>query len=60
MGKLEAGYKNFKIGALIQETRVEKGLKQEQLGEKWAQQNHIYLKLKTILKKFGFQHFRKL
>jgi ribosome-binding protein aMBF1 (putative translation factor) len=31
---LEAGYENFKIGALIQEARVEKGLTQEQLAEK--------------------------
>lgn len=32
--ELEAGYENFKIGALIHEARVEKGLTQEQLAEK--------------------------
>lgn len=32
--KLEAGYETFKIGALIQEARLEKGLTQEELAEK--------------------------
>ena len=31
--KLEAGYENFKIGALIYEARREKGLSQEELAE---------------------------
>src|SRR3989339_80275 len=31
---LEAGYENFKIGALIQDTRLEMGMTQEQLAEK--------------------------
>ncbi len=32
--ELEAGYKNFKIGALIHEARLKKGLTQEELAEK--------------------------
>ena len=32
--QLEAGYENFKIGALIHEARLEKGLTQEELAEK--------------------------
>ena len=32
--ELEAGYENFKMGALIQETRIEMGMTQEQLAEK--------------------------
>lgn len=32
--ELEAGYENFKIGALIHEARLEKGLTQEELAEK--------------------------
>ena len=32
--KLEAGYENFKVGALLYEARLEKGLTQEQLAEK--------------------------
>ena len=31
---LEAGYENFKIGTLIQDTRLEMGMTQEQLAEK--------------------------
>ena len=33
-GKLEAGYEIFKIGALLQEARLEKGLTQEELAER--------------------------
>ena len=32
--KLEAGYENFKIGALLQEARLEKGLTQLELADK--------------------------
>ena len=32
--KFEAGYKNFKIGALLYEARLEKGLTQSELAEK--------------------------
>ena len=32
--ELEAGYENFKMGALIHDTRLEMGMTQEQLAEK--------------------------
>lgn len=32
--KLDAGYETFKIGAMIQEARLEKGLTQEELAKK--------------------------
>ena len=32
--ELEAGYENFKIGALLYEARCEKGLTQKELAEK--------------------------
>ncbi len=32
--ELEAGFENFKIGALLHEARLEKGLTQEELAEK--------------------------
>ena len=32
--ELETGYENFKIGALINDARLEKGMTQEQLAEK--------------------------
>ena len=31
---LEAGYDNFKIGALIHDARIEKGMTQQELAEK--------------------------
>lgn len=34
LDQLEAGYQNFKIGALIHQARLERGLTQEQLAEK--------------------------
>ena len=37
--QLEAGYQNFKIGALIQEARIEKGLTQEELADKVGKQH---------------------
>jgi ribosome-binding protein aMBF1 (putative translation factor) len=47
---LEAGYENFKIGVLIHEARLEKGMTQEQLAE-----NHIFRKLKITLKRLDFR-----
>ncbi|MBW8051447.1 MAG: helix-turn-helix transcriptional regulator [Cytophagales bacterium] len=32
--KLEAGYEEFKLGALIHEARIEKGMTQEELAER--------------------------
>ena len=32
--ELESGYENFKIGAMIHDARIEKGLTQEELAEK--------------------------
>ena len=32
--ELDAGYENFKIGAMIHDARLEKGLTQEELAEK--------------------------
>lgn len=32
--KLEAGYENFKIGVLLHQARLEKGLTQKQLADK--------------------------
>lgn len=46
--ELEAGYENFKIGALIHDTRLELGMTQEQLAENWGLQNPTFQKLKTI------------
>ena len=58
--QLEAGYQNFKIGALIHEARLEKGLTQEQLAEKVGTTKSYISKIENNIKKPGFQLFKKL
>ncbi len=52
---LEKSYENFKIEALIYEARLKKRMTQEQICEKVAPQNHIFRKLKIILKRLEFR-----
>jgi hypothetical protein len=52
--KFEKGYEHFKIGVLLQQARLEKGLTQDQRAA--APIRDISLKLKTILRKSGFPH----
>lgn len=56
---LENGYQNFKIGALLQEARLERGLTQEELAQKIGstksyiskiENNVKEIKLSTLLK----------
>ena len=42
--ELEAGYENFKIGALIHNTRIEMGMSQEQLAKKSWNNKVIHFK----------------
>lgn len=58
--QLESGYSNFKIGALIHEARLEKGLTQEELADKVGTTKSYISKSRTTLKKLVFQHFKKL
>jgi ribosome-binding protein aMBF1 (putative translation factor) len=48
--KLEAGYANFKIGALIHEARLEKGLTQEELAEKVGTTKSYISKIENNIK----------
>ena len=48
--KLEAGYENFKIGALLYEARLEKGLTQEELAEKVGTTKSYISKIENNLK----------
>ena len=48
--KLEAGYENFKIGALIHEARLEKGLTQEELAEKVGTTKSYISKIENNIK----------
>ena len=55
--ELEAGYEAFKIGTLIHEARLEKGLTQEELAEKCGTTKSYISKL---LKRFVFLHYKRL
>ena len=48
--ELETGYENFKIGALIQNARLEKGMTQEELAEKVGTTKSYISKIENNLK----------
>ena len=48
--ELEAGYENFKIGVLIHEARLEKGLTQEELAEKVGTTKSYISKIENNIK----------
>ncbi len=48
--ELEAGYENFKIGALIHEARLERGLTQQELAEKVSTTKSYISKIENNIK----------
>ena len=58
--KLEAGYKNFKIGALIHEARLERGLTQEQLAEKVGTTKSYISKIENNVKEVRISTLQKI
>ena len=58
--ELEAGYKNFKIGALIHEARLEKGLTQEELAEKVGTTKSYISKIENNLKEARISTLQKI
>ncbi|MCC6866898.1 MAG: helix-turn-helix transcriptional regulator [Ignavibacteria bacterium] len=58
--KLEAGYKNFKLGALIQEARLEKGLTQEELAKKAGTTKSYISKIENNIKEVRFSTLQKI
>lgn len=58
--ELEAGYENFKIGALIQKARVEKGLTQEQLAEKVGTTKSYISKIENNVKEVRISTLQKI
>ncbi|PWG78706.1 helix-turn-helix domain-containing protein [Pararcticibacter amylolyticus] len=57
---LEAGYQNFKIGALIQEARLEKGLTQEELAIKIGTTKSYISKIENNVKEVRFSTLQKI
>lgn len=57
---LEAGYENFKIGALIHEARLEKGLTQGQLAEKVGTTKSYISKIENNIKEVRISTLHKI
>ncbi|HMI04141.1 MAG TPA: helix-turn-helix transcriptional regulator [Pedobacter sp.] len=57
---LEAGYENFKIGALIQEARLEKGLTQQELADRIGTTKSYISKIENSIKEVRFSTLQKI
>jgi len=58
--ELEAGYENFKIGALIQEARLEKGLTQAELAAKVGTSKSYISKIENNIKEVRISTLKKI
>ncbi len=58
--ELEAGYENFKIGALIHEARIEKGLTQEELAKKVGTTKSYISKIENNIKEVRLSTLQKI
>ncbi len=58
--ELEAGYENFKIGVLIHEARLEKGMTQEQLAEKAGTTKSYISKIENNIKEVRISTLQKI
>ena len=58
--ELESGYENFKIGALIHEARIEKGLTQQELAEKVGTTKSYISKIENNVKEVRLSTLQKI
>lgn len=58
--ELEAGYESFRIGAMIQEARLQKGLTQAQLAEKVGTTKSYISKIENNLKEVRLSTLKKI
>lgn len=58
--KLDAGYSVFKMGALIQEARLEKGLTQEELAERCGTTKSYISKIENNVKEVRISTLQKI
>lgn len=58
--KFEKGYEQFKLGVLIQEARLEKGLTQEQLAEKCGANRAYISKVENNIKDVSLSTLQKI
>jgi DNA-binding Xre family transcriptional regulator len=57
---LEAGYENFKIGALLHEARLEKGLTQQELAQKVGTTKSYISKIENNVKEVRLSTLQKI
>lgn len=58
--ELDAGYVNFRIGAMIHEARIQKGLTQEELAEKVGTTKSYISKIENNVKEARFSTLQKI
>ncbi len=58
--ELEAGYEDFKIGALLQEARLQKGLTQQELAEKAGTTKSYISKIENNIKEVRISTLQKI
>lgn len=58
--ELEAGYENFKVGALIQDTRIEMGMTQEELAKKVGTTKSYFSKIENNIKEARVSTLQKI
>ena len=58
--KLEKGYDSFRIGALIQEARIEKGMTQEELAEKCGTTKSYISRIENNIKETRISTLQKI
>lgn len=58
--ELDEGYENFKIGAMILEARLQKGLTQEELAEKSGTTKSYISKIENNVKEARFSTLQKI
>jgi ribosome-binding protein aMBF1 (putative translation factor) len=58
--ELETGYENFKIGAMIHDARLQKGLTQEELAEKAGTTKSYISKIENNIKEARFSTLQKI
>lgn len=58
--KFEKGYESFKLGVLLQQARLEKGLTQEQLAEKCGTNKGYISKIENNIKEVRISTLQKI
>lgn len=58
--ELEAGYENFKIGVMIHEARLKKGMTQQELAEKAGTTKSYISKIENNIKEARFSTLQKI